>query len=67
MHAMNSSKYSRVHPISRRCLSDPSVPPPPLPPTPTEKREADSPANTKYLYNIYIMLDQRRRRWADVV
>ena len=25
------------------------------------------PANTKYLYNIFIMLDQRRRRWADVV
>ena len=25
------------------------------------------PANTKYLYNICTMLDQRRRRWADVV
>ena len=24
-------------------------------------------ANTKHLYNIYTMLDQRRRRWADVV
>ena len=24
------------------------------------------PANTKHLYNIYTMLDQRRRRWADV-
>ena len=23
--------------------------------------------NTKKLYNIYTMLDQRRRRWADVV
>ena len=22
------------------------------------------PANTKHLYNIYTMLDQRRRRWA---
>ena len=27
----------------------------------------DCPANTKHLYNIYSMLDQRRRRWADVV
>ena len=25
------------------------------------------PANTKHLYNICKMLDQRRRRWADVV
>ena len=25
------------------------------------------PVNTKYLYNIYTMLDQRQRRWADVV
>ena len=25
------------------------------------------PANTKYLYNICTMLDQRRRRWAGVV
>ena len=25
------------------------------------------PANTKHLYYIYTMLDQRRRRWADVV
>ena len=25
------------------------------------------PANTKHLYNISTMLDQRRRRWADVV
>ena len=24
-------------------------------------------ANTKHLYNIFTMLDQRRRRWADVV
>ena len=24
-------------------------------------------ANKKYLYNIYTMLDQRRRRWTDVV
>ena len=23
--------------------------------------------NTQYLYNIYTMLDQRRKRWADVV
>ena len=23
--------------------------------------------NTKHLYNIYTMLGQRRRRWADVV
>ena len=27
----------------------------------------DIPANTKHLYNIYTMLDQRRRRWDDVV
>ena len=27
----------------------------------------DSPANTQHLYNICTMLDQRRRRWADVV
>ena len=26
-----------------------------------------SPANTKHVYNIYTMLDQRRRRWLDVV
>ena len=25
------------------------------------------PANTKHLYNIHTMLDQRQRRWADVV
>ena len=25
------------------------------------------PENTKHLYNIFTMLDQRRRRWADVV
>ena len=25
------------------------------------------PANTIHLYNIYTMLDQRQRRWADVV
>ena len=25
------------------------------------------PVSTKHLYNIYTMLDQRRRRWADVV
>ena len=24
-------------------------------------------ANTKHLYNICTLLDQRRRRWADVV
>ena len=27
----------------------------------------DYPPNTKDLHNIYAMLDQRRRRWADVV
>ena len=26
-----------------------------------------NPANTKYLYNVYTMLCQRRRRWVDVV
>ena len=26
-----------------------------------------NPANTKHLYNICTMLEQRRRRWADVV
>ena len=25
------------------------------------------PVNTKYMYNMYTMLDQRRRRWANVV
>ena len=25
------------------------------------------PVNTKHLYNVYTMLDQRRRHWADVV
>ena len=25
------------------------------------------PANTKHLYDIYTMFDQRRRRWSDVV
>ena len=27
----------------------------------------DNPVNTKHLYSIYAMSDQRRRRWADVV
>ena len=27
----------------------------------------NNPVNTKHLYNICTMLDQRRRRWADVV
>ena len=27
----------------------------------------ENPANTKHLYNICTMLDQRRRRWAGVV
>ena len=27
---------------------------------------ASIPVNTKQLYNICAMLDQRRRRWADV-
>ena len=26
-----------------------------------------NPANTKYLYNVYTMLGQRRRRWVDVL
>ena len=26
-----------------------------------------NPSNTKHLYNIYTMLDQRRRHWADIV
>ena len=33
-------------------------------------RRADftnKPVNTKHLYNICTMLDQRRRRWVDVV
>ena len=30
-------------------------------------RRSGSPVNTKHLYNICTMLDQRRRRWADVV
>ena len=34
--------------------------------SPLDTRPA-SPANTKHFYNICIMLDQRRRRWADVV
>ena len=28
---------------------------------------SDYPANTKHLYNICTMLDQRQRRWADIV
>ena len=27
----------------------------------------DTPVNTKHLYNICTMLDQRRRQWANVV
>ena len=34
---------------------------------PSSKRNGPIPANTKHLYNIYKMLYQRRRRWADVV
>ena len=26
-----------------------------------------TPVDTKHLYNIYTMLDQRRRRWADII
>ena len=29
--------------------------------------KTDYPVNTKHLYSICTMLDQRRRRWADVV
>ena len=32
-----------------------------------QSRHNAYPANTKHLYNICTMLDQRRRRWADVV
>ena len=32
-----------------------------------ETRLINIPVNTKHFYNIYTMLDQRRRRWADVV
>ena len=31
------------------------------------KYQSTTPVNKKHLYNIYAMLDQRRRRWADVV
>ena len=31
------------------------------------KCDLQNPVNTKHLYNICTMLDQRRRRWADVV
>ena len=33
----------------------------------TSCRPATIPANTKYLYSVYTMLSQRRRRWTDVV
>ena len=33
----------------------------------TGRAEGDNPVNNKHLYNIYTMLDQRRRRWDDVV
>ena len=32
-----------------------------------ESSELSTPVNTEHLYNIYTMLGQRRRRWADVV
>ena len=32
-----------------------------------QHRTSGSPANTKHLYNIYTMLAQRRRRWANIV
>ena len=35
--------------------------------TPRVSWAAFNPVNTKHLYNICTMLDQRRRRWADVV
>ena len=38
-----------------------------IPPFNANANLKDYPANTKYLYNICTMLDQRRRRWADVV
>ena len=28
---------------------------------------AENPVNTKHLYNIYTMLDQRLRRWSHIV
>ena len=31
------------------------------------KEKARFPANTKHLYNIYTMLDQRQRRWVAVL
>ena len=31
------------------------------------KTRSSIPVNTKHLYNIYIMLNRRRRRWAEVV
>ena len=31
------------------------------------RRFQPSPANIKHLYNICTMLDQRRRRWADII
>ena len=33
----------------------------------TASNGAGGPVNTKHLYNICTMLDQRRRRWAGVV
>ena len=36
-------------------------------PPPSSNDGPGYPENTKHLYNIYTMLDQRRRRWTDVV
>ena len=35
--------------------------------TPDNEQFTENPANTKHFYNICTMLDQRQRRWADVV
>ena len=64
-----SSHASRASAIPSRSESVPQVNPSPAQPTPhcNKQQRGHIPANTKQLYNIYTMLDQRRRRWADVV
>ena len=54
---VNIPRYSgyNLRDLRRRTAITQVTPPPP------------PPVNTKHLYNIYTMLDQRRRRWADVV
>ena len=53
LHALPVNMYTNIHTL----LCEPNV----------KRFTGTIPANTKHLYNMYTMLGQRRRRWADIV